>query len=67
MVAIDKKKGKKIYLYVYRIIMKWTQKIDRDQRREKCLKQDIPIISKDTEQFLREYIAEHKPHSIIEI
>ncbi len=37
------------------------------ERREDCLQHNIPIISKDTEKFLKDYLQKHKPKSIIEI
>ncbi len=41
--------------------------IDKESLRETCISHNIPIISRDTEIFLQEYILSHKPKSIIEI
>jgi predicted O-methyltransferase YrrM len=40
---------------------------EKELFRQNCIKHDIPIISKDTEIFLNNYILTHKPKSLIEI
>ena len=40
---------------------------DRDIFRKFCINHNIPIISYNTEVFLKDYITKHKPNSIIEI
>lgn len=41
--------------------------VDRNSFRTHCLQHDIPLISKDTEIFLRSWIAKHQPNHIAEI
>lgn len=42
-------------------------RISYNNRREECIQHNIPIISQDTENFLKDYLQKHKPKSIIEI
>ena len=39
----------------------------RKKLRDSCIQDNIPIISIDTEIFLRNYIIQYQPNSIIEI
>jgi hypothetical protein len=41
--------------------------VDRIKLRNSCVEQAIPIISTNTEVFLKEYINKYKPNSMIEI